>query len=187
MTSLTLPKNLEQVFEIEDTNKLLANLTKELVETLNSHGECVDLVDRVFLYVRYPQTRYGQAAFCYCRNSDIPNVQEEEWKQEQPEDLEQVDPMFAAAINCKPSIFVDDVETADPETLNREFEAQEFGHRALVHGHICEGDKLWGILQPCVFGHPHHWTAEDKQIIEEVCDRLVPIVKEYVLNNHPPH
>ena len=138
-------------------------------------------VDRCFLYIRDPQTRYGRAAFCYCRRSDVPDVSSDEWEQE-PE-LEAEDPMFAAALNCKPTVYVEDVETADPEVVNRDFEAQEFGHRALIHAHLCEAGELWGILQPCVFNNPRHWTEGDKEFIELAVNKLTPLVKQYVREN----
>ncbi|MEG4573247.1 hypothetical protein QUA56_11210 [Microcoleus sp. N3A4] len=45
--------------------------------------------------------------------------------------------MFAAALRSEPSIFVEDVETVNPEFVNKDFEAKEFGHRALIHAHLC--------------------------------------------------
>lgn len=150
-----------------------------LAETVRAIADKLQ-VDRCFLYIRDPQARYGQAAFCYCRNLEVPDVSSNKWEQERPENLEQIDPMFAAALNCQPSIYVEDVETANPNIVNRDFEAKEFGHRALIHGHICEEGKLWGILQPCVFNHPRKWTAEDKQIMEITINRLTLIVKQYV-------
>ena len=140
-------------------------------------------VDRCFLYVRNPQTRYGQPAFCYCRNPKVPDVSSDRWELEQPENLEQVDPMFAAALNCQPSIYVEDVETADPQVVNRDFEAQEFGHRALIHVHLCQDEKLWGIWQPCTFNRPRRWTPGDKQIIEAIANKYTSLVKQYVLAN----
>ena len=157
----------------------------ELKKTLNEVNRAIaDIlqVDRCFLYVRNPQTRYGQAAFCYCRNPEVPDVSSEKWEKEQPE-LERVDPMFAAALNCQTSIYVEDVETADPQTVNRDFEAKEFGHRALIHAHLCQDEKLLGIWQPCVFDRPRHWTSEDKQIIEAIANKYISLVKQYVLTN----
>ena len=139
--------------------------------------------DRCFLYVRNPQTRYGQAAFCYCRRSDVPDVSSNEWEQERSEELEAKDPMFAAALDCKPTVYVEDVETANSEVVNRDFEAQEFGHRALIHAHLCEAGELWGILQPCVFDNPRHWSVGDKEFIDLASDRLTPLVKQYVREN----
>lgn len=155
---------------------ILLELVTAIAETLQ--------VDRCFLYVRNPQTRFGQAAFCYCRNPKVPDVSSKQWRQERAENLEAVDPMFAAALNCQPSIYVEDVETADPDIVNRDFEKREFGHRALIHAHLCQDGKLWGILQPCIFNRPRQWTTEDRQVIEMVVDRATPFVKEYVQKNY---
>ena len=158
-----------------DLRKTLAEINRAIADILE--------VDRCFLYVRNPQTRYGQAAFCYCRNPKVPDVSSDKWEKEQPEHLERVDPMFAAALNCQPFIYVEDVETADPQVVNRDFEAREFGHRALIHAHLCQGEKLWGIWQPCIFNRPRRWTSEDKQIIEAIAKKYVSSVKQYVLTN----
>ena len=88
--------------------------------------------------------------------------------------------MFAAALNCQPTVYVKDVTTADPQKVNRDFEAQEFGHRALIHAHLCESGELWGILQPCIFDRPRRWTDEDKQIIELAVNNITPLIKQYV-------
>ena len=94
--------------------------------------------------------------------------------------LPQEDPLFRAALACRPSVFVDDVSEAGPEVLNQEFERRTFGHRALVHAHITEGGQLWGILQPCVFGHPHHWTAAERAYLDEAVGLLLPVVQAYM-------
>ena len=170
--------NTESIFNIEAILQSKAKPHKILSE-VNMAIAIILQVDRCFLYVRDPKTRYGQAAFCYCRNPNFKDVSSNKWEQESPE-LEAKDPMFAAALNCQPSIYVEDVETADPQTLNRDFEAREFGHRALIHGHLCEDGKLWGIWQPCLFDHPRHWTAGDKQIMNAIAN-ATPLVKQYVL------
>jgi hypothetical protein len=90
------------------------------------------LCNRCFLYLRNPETRWGKVAFCYCRDPALPNITDRSWQLESAA-LERQDPMFAAALNCQPSIFVEDVETADDRLVNREFERQHFGHRALIH------------------------------------------------------
>ena len=171
--------NTESIFNIESILQSKGKPHKILSE-VNMAIAIILQVDRCFLYVRDPKTRYGQAAFCYCRNPNFKNVSSDKWEQEQPDELEAKDPMFAAALNCQPSIYVEDVETADPQTLNRDFEAREFGHRALIHGHLCEDGKLWGIWQPCLFDHPRHWTAGDKQIMNAIAN-ATPLVKQYVL------
>ncbi|MBE9186190.1 hypothetical protein IQ270_16225 [Microcoleus sp. LEGE 07076] len=62
--------------------------------------------------------------------------------------------MFAAAWRTESAIFVEDVETANPEVVNKDFEAKQFGHRALIHAHLCDEGLLWGVLQPCLFKSP---------------------------------
>ena len=172
-TSIFDPESILKTEEKPD--KILEQITQAIAIMLQ--------VDRCFLYVRDPQTRYGQAAFCYCRNPEVKDVSSNKWEQERSEDLEAKDPMFAAALNCKPSIYVEDVETADPQVLNRDFEAKEFGHRALIHAHLCQGDRLWGIWPPCIFDRPRHWTTGDKTIMDTIVSQTTPLVKQYVLNN----
>lgn len=175
MKSLVLPRNIERVFELEDLDELLSTLMEEIVKSL----QC----DRSFLYIRDPDTRWGKAAFCYCRDRNIPDVTTSEWEQEESDSLEKEDPMFAAALQCQPSIFVEDIETAAPEKVNRQFEKEHFGHRALIHAHLCKEGKLWGILQPCVFSQPRIWTKSDRQLIREITQRTTPLVVEYVRQN----
>lgn len=88
--------------------------------------------------------------------------------------------MFAAALKTAPSIFVEDVKTADPSVLNIEFESKHFGHRALIHAHICQNGLLWGILQPCVFAEPRVWQERDRTLIQTVIVRLTPFVIQAV-------
>ncbi len=159
---------------MEDLDAKLSGLMAEIVKLLNC--------DRCFLYVREPNSRTGQAAFCYCRDRSFPNVAGDKWEQESIK-LKQQDPMFAAALNCQPSIFIEDVETANPQVVNREFEQEHFGHRALIHAHLCHGDRLWGVLQPSVFGAPRIWTKSDRELITALTDKITPLVIEYVQQN----
>jgi hypothetical protein len=65
--------------------------------------------------------------------------------------------------------------------LNRDFERRTFGHRALVHAHLVdEAQQLWGILQPCVFGHPRHWTPAERAYLEAALPLLLPVVQAYM-------
>lgn len=97
---------------------------------------------------------------------------EQEWERE--------DPMFAAALATKPSIFVEDIETAPPDVLSRDFERNCMKHRSLVHAHIAQDGQLWGILQPCLFEQPRSWSEFDRSVIHGLVDRLRPIVVKYV-------
>lgn len=138
--------------------------------------------ERCFLYLRNPLTKFGKAAFCWRRSDDIPDLSEVSWKQE-PTSLPSEDPLFAAALRTEPSIFVEDVETANPEVVNLAFEQENFGHRALIHAHLCQDGELWGILQPCIFGKPRIWTQQDRYIITQLEKKILPLAVTYVKAN----
>ena len=137
--------------------------------------------DRIFLYLRNPQTKFGKVVNCWRRTLEIPDVDDYQWKQE-PESLPQEDPLFAAALQTKSSVYVEDVNTASIDIVNKDFEQKTFGHRALVHAHLCKDGQLWGILQPCVFGKPRIWTESDRLIISEIEPKLIPLVIRYINN-----
>ncbi|XGV96836.1 MAG: GAF domain-containing protein [Leptolyngbya sp. BL-A-14] len=140
-----------------------------LMPALGAFLDC----DRCFLYLRDPATRLGRVAFCWKRHPDIPTVYDQDWKLE-PADLPDRDPMFAAALRTDPSIFVEDVETASPQVLNRQFEQESFGHRALIHAHLCHDKQLWGVLQPCVFDHSRKWTPAEREVIAQIVPAITP-------------
>ncbi|AQG79026.1 histidine kinase [Spirosoma montaniterrae] len=135
--------------------------------------------DRCFLYVRQPDKERGRIAFQWRKDNSIPDVIQPDW-QTDTTSLPQEDPLFRAAIELRPSVYVDDVETASPDVLNRAFEHKTFGHRALIHAHIQQDGQLWGILQPCVFGQPRLWTIDEQTQIEAILPRLQPIIAAYV-------
>jgi GAF domain-containing protein len=138
--------------------------------------------DRCFLYLRNPQTKFGKVDFCWRRSSQFPDIRDAQWKEE-PASLSQEDPLFAAALRTDPSVFVEDVETANPEVVNSAFEQQNFGHRALIHAHLCQDGALWGILQPCIFGQPRVWTEKDRSIIAQLEKKLTHLAIAYVKAN----
>ncbi|MBW4582131.1 MAG: GAF domain-containing protein [Tildeniella nuda ZEHNDER 1965/U140] len=146
-----------------------------LMPALGAYLEC----DRCFLYLREPSTHMGKVPFCWVRNAEMPMVYDEEWKLEPPS-LPDRDPMFAAALRTEPSVVVEDVETASPDTLNQQFERENFGHRALIHAHLCHGGQLWGVLQPSVFGRPRQWTCAEQATIAQVVQAITPSAIAYV-------
>ncbi|PSR15973.1 GAF domain-containing protein [filamentous cyanobacterium CCP3] len=152
---------------------------EEVLAVLGQQLQC----DRVFLYVRNPAADIGRVPFCWTARSSVPTIYDPEWKPE-PSSLADEDPMFAAALRAQPSIFVEDVETAGPEVLNREFEHKTFGHRALIHAHLCSEQMLWGVLQPCVFDTPRTWSQRDRQLIEQAVAWLTPVAMTYVRAHH---
>lgn len=178
MTELALPASIQNVLDQHsEPDAILSNLLPILGEVL----QC----DRCFLYVRNPQTKFGRVSHVWRRNQNIPDAGDHEWKLE-PAGLAEEDPMFAAALQTAPSIYVEDVETADPKVLNKEFERNGFGHRALIHAHLCQDGQLWGILQPCVFGQKRIWSESDRAIITQLESKLVPLVIEYVKKSPIP-
>ncbi|MCD8488090.1 MAG: GAF domain-containing protein [Desertifilum sp.] len=173
----TLPPELEEILtQHRDLDELFSKLMPAL-------GQILDC-DRTFLYLRHPQTRWGRVPYCWCKDSSIPQVYDPDWKPE-PESLVEEDPMFAAAVRTEPSIFVEDVETASPKVLNRDFEQENFGHRALIHGHLCQEGQLWGILQPCTFDRPRIWVKSDRALILETIQRLTPLAAIWVQHSAP--
>jgi GAF domain-containing protein len=178
MPSSTPPANLEDVWlNQNEPDPVFSALLPALGKVL----QC----DRCFLYLRNPKNKMGKVPYCWVRSDQIPTVLDQDWKAE-PESLPQEDPLFAAALRTEPSVFVEDVETAAAEVVNLEFEQREFGHRALVHAHLCDNGQLWGILQPCVFGRPRVWSKLDHTVIEQVVQKITPLAIAYVEAAHIP-
>lgn len=167
-----IPEKIQNILDkYSEPDAMFAALLPALGEVL----QC----DRVFLYLRNPQTKMGKVDYCWRRNSDIPLIKDIDWKPE-PANLPEEEPLFAAALRAEPSIYVEDVETADPKIVNREFERKDFGHRAVIHSHLCFENQLWGILQPCVFGNKRVWSQSDRAVVNEVETKIVPLVVAYV-------
>jgi GAF domain-containing protein len=145
-----LPEPIDKVFtQAQTPEQLFTNLMPAVGELLTA--------DRCFLYLRNPQTRLGRVPFCWRRTADIPLIYNDSWNLE-PETLTSEDPMFAAAVRAAPSIFIEDIKTTSDRILSRQFEAENFGHRALIHAHLIYKNQLWGVLQPCIFDRPRNWT-----------------------------
>lgn len=174
-----LPPQIETLLNSRQTpEKVLEELLALVGKTLQA--------DRCFLYLRDPDKETGKIAFCWCRNHSIPDVTESEWKND-TKTLPLEDPLFAAALRSEPSRYIEDVTTADPIILNLAFENKTFGHRALIHAHITDIGKLWGILQPAIFGRPHSWSAADRQLIEALLPQMVRWVKKYITGPQQKH
>ncbi|MBW4418525.1 MAG: GAF domain-containing protein [Myxacorys californica WJT36-NPBG1] len=172
INTIQLPSQIAEVLASERSpEERFSDLMGAIAEFL----QC----DRCFLYLRQPQTRLGRVPFCWVRSSDVPTVYDEEWKPEPPS-LPDEDPMFAAALRTEPSLFIEDVETASSDQLNRQFEQENFGHRALIHAHLCQDQQLWGVLQPCLMARSRRWTETERQIINQIVQHITPIAVEYV-------
>ncbi|MGG6293777.1 GAF domain-containing protein [Leptolyngbya sp. AN02str] len=175
-SSTTFPQ-LDELFQSHNSP---TTVFEQLLPILGDQLQC----DRCFLYLRNPNTQLGKAVACWRKRSSIPAILDPQWKPE-PTNLAQDDPLFAAALRAEPSIFVEDVETASSTVVNRDFEAENFGHRALIHAHLrCDG-VLWGILQPCVMNSPRVWTADDRALMAHVEAALTPLAIAYVTSADP--
>jgi GAF domain-containing protein len=135
--------------------------------------------DRCFLYLRDPHTKLGRVPFCWLRTAEIPQIYNDSWNLE-PEDLTSEDPMFAAAVRTEPSIFIEDITTTIDRIVSRQFEAENFGHRALIHAHLSYDNQLWGVLQPCIFDRPRTWTLAERDTIDSIVKLITPIAVDYV-------
>ncbi|XQQ05804.1 MAG: GAF domain-containing protein [Leptolyngbya sp. IPPAS B-1204] len=167
--TLTMPASLETLFsQHQAPEALFEALLPAICDILHT--------DRCFLEVRKPSERLYRV-FCWRRRPEFPDLTTDGWQREKLWEAE--DPLYAAALRAEPSIYVEDVETAPPEVVNLDFERKNFGHRALVHAHICQDGVLYGILQPCMFGHPRVWSEFDRSVIEQVTERLRPFVVRY--------
>ena len=165
-------KILEQIFTTNsEPDAVFSALLPALCEVL----KC----DRCFLYLRNPHTHFGRTPYCSLRSPQYPDVSTKTWEKE-PLSLADEDPLFAAALRNDPSLFIEDVETANPQIVNRDFEAKSFGHRALIHAHLCQNGLLWGVLQPCIFNQPRVWSQFDHFVINQVVETITPLAVTYV-------
>ena len=168
---------LSPLAELKSILTTSASAAEKLQAALDLVGPHVR-ADRCFLYVRDPAQARGRIAFVWRLDEAVPDPRHD-WQDDTGE-LPAQDPLFRAALAGRPSVYVDDVTEAGPEVLNQEFERMTFGHRALVHAHITDNGQLWGILQPCVFGHPHHWTAAERDYLDAAPPLLLPVIQAYM-------
>ncbi|OUL22554.1 GAF domain-containing protein [Nostoc sp. 106C] len=172
MTSLVLPEAVQNVLDrYSDPDAVFTAILPAIGEVL----QC----DRCFLYLRNPQNKWAKVAYCWRRNEAIPDITDSDWRRD-PESLPQEDPLFAAALRNDPSVYVEDIETASPEVVNKEFERQNFGHRALIHAHLCQNHQLWGILQPAIFGNKRVWSEFDRAFVTQLESQLTPLAVSYI-------
>lgn len=116
-----------------------------------------------------------------------------EWIVEEKWELE--DPLYRAALELKPSIYVEDLNRAASEVLlNLEFEKEHMFHTAFIHGHAhwpplipeestaeheSVGRQFYGSMQPAVFDGPRVWGKEVHDLIERCLVRIATIMKAY--------
>lgn len=137
---------------------------------------------RCCLFLRHPESRLSRMTHEWVIDEKHRiDRGSNEWTVES-DTLVEDDPMFAEALVQPEALYIDDVHTADPALVNGAFEEEHFGHRALVHAPLYVGDKMYGILEPCVFGEPRVWSTDDRAVVEQVQQRLAAVAATYVLD-----
>lgn len=161
--------HLETIFAVEqDPNVLFTALMPALCEAL----QC----DRCFLYLRNPTTNRGTITHCYSRCSEFADLTGSTFTEAEAAN----DPLMAMAFRTPEAVFIENIETASAEVINVSYEREAFGHHALIHAPIYHDDQLYGILEPCVFGHPREWTYDDRAIINFAQQRSATIALNYI-------
>jgi hypothetical protein len=137
---------------------------------------------RCFLLTRQPDDRLYRV-FCWRAEASMLDMTQATWAVE--DNWEVDDNLFRVALTCAPPFFIDDI-TKSPD-VNQEFEAKFLGgHKALIHAHIHNHGKLFGVLQPCVFDGPRAWSAYDKAVILYAVERLLPVVEAFIKTARKP-
>ncbi|KAE8449458.1 hypothetical protein EG329_008066 [Mollisiaceae sp. DMI_Dod_QoI] len=193
---VSLPLDLETIFSSHaDNHDALLNA---FMPAFCDHVQA----DRIFLQPRNPKTRVCKI-LRWRRNENIPwpaipgDIKEGQWFVEDNWEIE--DPLWRAALELKPSIYVEDLEQAAKEKiLNLDFEKNYMFHTAFIHAHahwpqlypsappsslahIIAGNErdFYGSVQPAVFNGPQVWPSETREFVERCLVRIAPIMKAY--------
>ena len=142
----------------------------------------VDLLqcDRCYLYIRDPQKLIYQVPHCYCIHPEIPSLAQAEPDTESFYRVE-TDPLFAAAINGEPHIYIENIEKLLSTDDNCVFWQRNYSdQKALIQAHIFIEGELWGIIQAAQYHRSRPWTKFDRNLISQIVDRITPMVTMYV-------
>ncbi|MBW4583151.1 MAG: GAF domain-containing protein [Tildeniella nuda ZEHNDER 1965/U140] len=165
-----LPDVLIQLFEndVEPDSFLTA-----LMPALGAMLPC----DRCFLYLREPTTGQGKITHCWARDGREADWLGADWLEDPTAPQ---DPLMTIALRTPLAVFVDDIETAGSDVVDRAYEREKFQHRALVHAPIYLNDTLIGILECSVFEQPRVWTEGDRQLIAHLQTKLAAPTQAYI-------
>jgi len=178
-TDLRLPEMLETLLAIEQSPK--QSPKQSLDERLTAVMQVLCQVwncERCFLCLRDPDASLTRITHSYCSRPDRENLLEPDWVLEDAAIL--TDPLMVLAFQSPEAVYVEDVETADASTINLAYEQQVFKNRALIHAPIYAQERLYGILEPCLFDQPRIWTEFDRWITVQMQQRLAPLVVQYL-------
>ena len=170
---LNLPSPLDSIFEdTKDLPLFFDSLMYGMVDLL----QC----DRCYLYIRDPQRLTYQIPHCYCIHPEIPNLAQTEPDTESFY-LAQTNPLFAAAIDGEPHIFIEDMDKLFSSNENCVFWQRNYSdQKALVQAHLFIKGELWGIVQAAQYHRPRPWTRFDRSLVSQIVDRITPLVTVYV-------
>jgi GAF domain-containing protein len=168
-------------------------MTDDLLTLLNSDAAPDDLLadlmpalgealacDRCVLFLRDPHSGRSRATHAWQCKPEYALAREDKGWREEPPSLVEDDPMFAEALRNPVALFIEDIETADPALVNRDYEREHFQHRALVHAPLYHEGLMYGILEPCVMAAPRVWSAADRELIASVQAKIAPAAAAYV-------
>lgn len=134
------------------------------------------ICDRCFLYLREPLKGYGKITHCWSRDGRAAEWIGADWLEnlDAPQD-----PLMTIALRTPAAVFVEDIETAASDVVDRIYEREKFQHRALVHAPLYQSDALIGILECSVFEMPRVCNESDRQLIAYLQDKLTAPAQAY--------
>ncbi|MBD2035956.1 GAF domain-containing protein [Leptolyngbya sp. FACHB-321] len=164
-----LPDSLRRLFEEAlEPDELFTALMPALGEVL----PC----DRSFLYLREPVKQHGIITHCWARDGRAADWLGADW-------LEGAnappDPLMTLALRTPIAVFVEDIETAGSDVVDRAYERETFRHRALIHAPLYFDEALIGILECSVFDTPRVWSEDDRQLIAHLQAKLMIPAQAY--------
>ena len=170
-----LPEALARVFEqFTEPGALFTALMPALGSTL----PC----DRCFLYLREPAQQQGVITHCWSRDGQATAWIGANWLEDPTAPQ---DPLMTIALRTPVAVFVDDIETAGSDVVDRLYEREKFRHQALVHAPIYHNQALIGILECSMIDQPRIWTEIDRQLIACLQTKLTTPTKVYIEQYQP--
>ena len=164
---------IETLFE--GTTDADATLTA-LMQVLGEGISC----ERCLLFLREPHSRKTRMTHQWVLAAERAIGRDDAgWVVESPS-LPDEDPMYREALTNPAALYIDDIETADPDLVNAQFERENFGHTALVHAPIHHEGLMYGIIEPCVFTGPRVWSADDRTLVALAQKRCFPVALDYI-------
>ena len=177
-----MPEPLDALKRLFDDPEPLEESFHRLMEV---YGRALG-ADRCLLFLYEPERQLARCTHQWMRRPEWAFGRPDNgW---QPMDQAQTardDPMFAMALESPEALYIDDIETADPNLVNAPYEIENFQHRGLVHAPLMDDGVLWGILEPCVIAAPKAWTESDRAVTAWVQQKLTPLAIRYVRETCP--